>query len=435
MILLNYSILSTHDVQNKPAVAVAVVLPESHKNGGANIRQQQSDNHQPLRQHLEPNVGVRGRNNGVSVRHDEKQKQLLARGMMMMTTMNGRRSSAAGGMNGPAPGYANSHERSPFPSNITIAGSPTAWQVLHERLDAATTRVVRLHNTTAKCPNTIVTAYFNVKSKYQSDKYNGWMANILSLQSCMVIFTEPASVDIVTRLRQHALPKTVIVVQDSVDALPVSKLYMDTHPTFWQDQLLADRERKRHQSYQLFWIWLSKSWWVAQAVAENYFDSGFYLYSDIGCFRTGQYNNRSLIQHADLVPADKVLWMAHHKPNPPATAVWNDKFGEKDNFFHSGSQGAGTATAWLRFHDVFCQTMDRFAAAHLFLGEDQCVLQSACMSPYTGSLVSKASSVGVCSYAPFDQVPDNHYFGIRYVLNRGGEHYQFWTPPILTDAS
>ena len=44
---------------------------------------------------------------------------------------------------------------------------------------------------TSSCPATIVTAYFNIKSKASHPVYLQRMQNCLSLQDCMVIFTSP----------------------------------------------------------------------------------------------------------------------------------------------------------------------------------------------------------------------------------------------------
>jgi len=444
VVLLNYHILSKaaaqprHDggggggAPNAKNERELLVPPQTAKRITPPASSVRGDNALPQRHEKHP----------VGTEHSKNRKRWSVPMKMTRTAGGGDQKSVL------APGYADSYSHKPYTSTSStattttttrtsslVAGSPTAWQVLHEPWNNATTTIIKLYHTHATtCPNTIVTAYFNVKSKYKADKYDEWMAHILSLQDCLVVYTEPASVASIQRLRtEHP---TVIVVQNSTHDLPVSKLYRDTHPSFWADQLAMDKEQKRHASYQLFWIWLSKSWWITQAVHRNFFQSDFFMYSDIGCFRSAAWNNRTLIQHADIVPANKVMWMAHHKPNPPLKSLWNDKFREKQNFYHSGSQGAGTATAWLRFHDVFSQTMDRFAGNQLFLGEDQCILQSACVSAYSTGTRTEAGDKddGVCVYAPFDQVPDNHYFGLRHVLNRGGDHYTFWHPPILDSA-
>ena len=40
------------------------------------------------------------------------------------------------------------------------------------------------------CNVTIVTAYYRMKSKHSYEEYLSWMSNFLTLQDCMVIFTE-----------------------------------------------------------------------------------------------------------------------------------------------------------------------------------------------------------------------------------------------------
>jgi hypothetical protein len=344
----------------------------------------------------------------------------------------------------PAPGYADSTARNPYPYQDTAtakSGSPTAVQVLHQTLNVKTAQIIPMAEPLSSSPHTMVIAYFRVKSKYTPEKYDGWMANIFSLQDCMVVFTQPDMVETVQRLRAHVANRTVIIVQPSPTDLPISQLYQESHPNFWQDQLTMDLEGEHHKSFELFWIWLSKSWWVMQTVERNFFRSDFFMYSDIGCFRSAVWNGKTIIQHPSMVPNNTVMWMAHRKPNPPAVRLWNDKFREKAHFYHSGSQGAGTAEAWRRFHQVFAETMDQFAANGLFIGEDQCILQSACMGSYSaaaptiGDNNDDYTGTGVCTYAPSNQVPDNHYFGLRHVLHHGGDHYKFWKPPLEIDMA
>ena len=305
----------------------------------------------------------------------------------------------------------------------------TAVQVLSQSIDLSKCTVHTMlddhghssSTTLASGPNTVVTAYFRVKSKYDATKYDAWMSNMLSIQDPIVVFTQSDMVDKVKQFRQHAKNRTVIVESRYQD-LPLSLLGSD----FWQHQLDIDPEKRIHQSYELFWIWLSKSWWTVQAIQLNYFHSTFYMWSDIGCFRNRAMNDKLILQHPTVVPGGTLLWMAHHTPNPPSTPIWNDKYRNKPNFYHSGSQGAGTSTAWIEYHTRFAETLDAFVQRDMFVGEDQCVLQSTCLlHPH------------LCAYVPFDQVNDNHYFGLRYVLHYGmssakntpNQQYQLWRPP------
>lgn len=259
-------------------------------------------------------------------------------------------------------------------------------------------------------PNTVVTGYFKVPSKASADKYKGWMANMLSLQDAMVIFTEPAFVDQIKEYRQHAANRTVIVPMDLND-LPWGGMYTEE---FWQDQLDRDPEKRIHRSYQLFWIWLSKSWCVTQAIKMNFFKSDVFVWSDIGCFRDRKYNSKTMILHRETIPRNEILQMAHHRPNPPAENLFNDKYHHKDNFYHSGSQFVGYSDTIIRFHELFLETIDRFLEKGMIIVEDQAVLQSTCLS-----------HPEICAYLPFKQVKDNHYFGLRYALHHGGD-YNYW---------
>lgn len=135
---------------------------------------------------------------------------------------------------------------------------------------------------------TLVTAYFRAKSKYPSSKYDEWMQNMMSLKDPLVIFTQPDLVEMMSNLRADPSLSTVII-PCTLDDLPVSKLKsnssfirMGKSLSFWEHQLEIDPEKSRHSSYFVFWIWLSKSWLVEQAIQRNYFQSEFFVYTDIG---------------------------------------------------------------------------------------------------------------------------------------------------------
>eukprot|EP00928_Gymnodinium_smaydae_P022535 TRINITY_DN18894_c1_g3_i1.p1 TRINITY_DN18894_c1_g3~~TRINITY_DN18894_c1_g3_i1.p1 ORF type:complete len:373 (-),score=27.26 TRINITY_DN18894_c1_g3_i1:287-1405(-) len=279
--------------------------------------------------------------------------------------------------------------------------------------------------------STIVTAYFRVKSKASPETYNNWMKNSLSIQDPMVIFTSEDMVENIRALRADHANKTVIV-EMSLDDVPFAKLRgrnKDMNSSeFWQDQLMKDPEMKLHKSYKLFWIWLSKSWWVLQTIEQfNFFQSKFFVWSDIGCFRNAKYNGQLVIRHPAVVPQGTIMWMAHRQPNPPPSGpIFADKLGQKQYFYHSGSMAAGTVTSWKHFCTQFAKTVDDFLDAGVTIVDDQCVLQAACLQ-----------APRLCTYVPFNQVGDNKYFGVRYVLRYGphsakktanGE-YNFWRPP------
>lgn len=268
---------------------------------------------------------------------------------------------------------------------------------------------------------TVVTAYFMVRSKHSSQNYDEWMQNFLSILDNVVVFTETQMVKRIALMRRHA---PTVIVEMSLNDLPIRLLGNDdaystsTNYSFWQHQLDIDRERQLHKSYHVFWIWLSKSWLTIQAIRHNWFDSHFFMWSDIGSFRDRSYNHKQVIQHPEVVPSRTLLWMAHRTPFPsPKRVIWADKRRMRKHFYHSGSQAAGDSQVWLHFHQKFAETLERFLHSRLFIGDDQCILQATC------SLYSR-----LCAYVLHDQVRDNHYFGLRYAMRHGG-NYTLWRPP------
>eukprot|EP00527_Entomoneis_sp_CCMP2396_P002541 CAMPEP_0198137698 /NCGR_PEP_ID=MMETSP1443-20131203/1157_1 /TAXON_ID=186043 /ORGANISM="Entomoneis sp., Strain CCMP2396" /LENGTH=417 /DNA_ID=CAMNT_0043799211 /DNA_START=149 /DNA_END=1402 /DNA_ORIENTATION=- len=306
----------------------------------------------------------------------------------------------------------------------TIGDIPSITRLLQEGLPS-TVKIHKLSDNLEKCDNTMVTGYFRLKSKYPADNYLKWMENMLSVQDCMVIFTSTDAMEPIKKFRKGALSKTVLI-ELTLDDLPISKMGVE----FWKHQLDIDREKRRHVSYQLFWIWLSKSWCVVQAIRQNYFQNdplhGVFMWQDIGSYRNKQYNGKLIMEHADIIPPKTLLWLAHHPVNPPPTPIWNDKYSHKEHYFHSGSQGAGEAQAWLEYHTKFGETLQKFLDSNggMYIGEDQCVLQSTCQQ-----------YPDLCAYVQNTDIKDNHYFGLRYALTRGGEYNLWRFPPVVADAS
>jgi hypothetical protein len=261
--------------------------------------------------------------------------------------------------------------------------------------------------------STVVTAYFTLKSKFAKEDYLIWMNNMLSLQDAMVIFTSDEMIQTIQYMRSHATNRTVIIPFD-LNQLEIVQNY---DAKFWQHQLDIDPEKRIHRSYELFWIWLSKSFFVTQAIQLNPYKSDIFMWSDIGCYRNSRYHSKQMIIQIPLIPKDRILQMAHHEPRPPPYIWWNDKYTQKPLFYHSGSQMIGYQDTWKRFHKEFLKTVQGFVQREMFLGEDQTVLQSTCLRV-----------TSLCAYVPFSQVSDNHYFGLRYVLHYGGK-FDYWYPP------
>lgn len=315
--------------------------------------------------------------------------------------------------------------------------------------------------------NTIVTAYYEIPSKHPPAKYHQWMTNLLSVyQDPMVIFTSPNLVELLTKLRYHNNTRPcdepcslssryfdTIIVSLPLEELPLAKLYSKS---FWIDQLDRDpqsaihsplrgdpRMKGKFESGELYWIWLSKVWFVTEATrilganippqdplnsscsSEDLVKSGIannistyncnvFAWIDIGSFRnedptaTNQDPFPLLLRHSEVVPATEMLFWSHasahasahssHSPNSttmtesakdysPIPSKESPYFDDKlhkggRHFFHSGAHFAGRPMSISRFYHRFLNTIDIFVERNLTLADDQAVMQSTCLGYY-----------------------------------------------------
>ena len=72
------------------------------------------------------------------------------------------------------------------------------------------------------CNVTIVTAYYRMRSKHSNEEYLSWMSNFLTLQDCMVIFTQPDLVSSI-RILRPAYYQTII------NSMELNQEYEDHH--------------------------------------------------------------------------------------------------------------------------------------------------------------------------------------------------------------
>ena len=245
-----------------------------------------------------------------------------------------------------------------------------------------------------------MTAYYEIPSKHPPQKYHKWMKNFLSrYEDTMVIFTSPNLVDLLANLRRRRRRNhghnnnnnngnngnddgaaahdmqyydydydydyfNTIIVALPLEELPLARLYPKS---FWIDQLNRDPQSKIHsplrgdprlngqfESGELYWIWLSKVWFVQEAMKivdgndnelrcssnnskkrdndqkkhnddgddDDDDDDNIFAWVDIGSFREEvkeeEIEPQLLIRHPEVVPSNEMLFWSHyaHSPSP-----------------------------------------------------------------------------------------------------------------------
>ena len=280
-----------------------------------------------------------------------------------------------------------------------------------------------------KSPSTIVAAFFPLKSKHSLERYSQWFTNFLSLQDPMVIFTTPDMVAKFKKLRQSATDKTFFVPMQLKD----TRVVKEHDQEFWENQLEIDSEKQIHKSYELFQVWLSKSWFVTEAIKINPFQSDVFVWSDIGCFRNRRYSDKLLTAHPEVVPEGAMLLMASKwLDEKPDMGLWINKeqlthkagrpYGW--NVYIAGAQMAGRTDAWRRFDKAFHETLAGYATRGIFMGDDQAVTQSVCAQHHR-----------LCHVVHPKSVKGNPWFGLQDVLSKGGERDIFHPPEAAAIAA
>ena len=84
---------------------------------------------------------------------------------------------------------------------------------------------------------TLVSAFYEIKSKFPSGTYYEWMKNYLSLPTQMVIFTDSKSEVYIKELRANNQNKTVIIIQE----LNGTKMYKNIE--YWNYCYEIDTEK------------------------------------------------------------------------------------------------------------------------------------------------------------------------------------------------
>lgn len=262
------------------------------------------------------------------------------------------------------------------------------------------------HTETLLCEErtTVVTAYFKIASKHSDDDYDNWMKNFLSMDDAMVIFTSTELVPWITTNRRSKLCRTHVV---GVNLSTFAVAAMFTQP-FWQKQLDMDPEKSIHQSYELFWIWLNKPFFVAEAIQLNPFRSEIFAWSDIGCYRDGSFNGAKWLRHVELVSKDRLLAMAWREPKETSvTRFIKAEHEPSGDWFMSGSQLVGYRQTWRRFVQSFEVVIHEYAQLGLFIGDDQPIFQTVCRQ------------ADICEFVKPDQVSIDTYFGLQEILHFG----------------
>jgi hypothetical protein len=223
---------------------------------------------------------------------------------------------------------------------------------------------------------TIVTAFYEIKSKYSVQQYWKWILNLCNLPVHLIIFTSPYLVDKFTAIRQQFADKT------NIQSLKFTELFHYKFSAQYSEHKKQDTN-KQHTP-ELYIIWAEKAKFVEKAININPFDSTKFVWCDIGIIRDSKFKtlfdsvkNEPLSNHKKILDNKITMLSLQNFIN---TDKIPDKFGIMGQKYGTvrigGGVQAGDIIAWRKYNQLWDDMLQKYFSAKRFGGQDQCIIGS-----------------------------------------------------------
>lgn len=255
----------------------------------------------------------------------------------------------------------------------------------------------------SSAPVTVVTAYYNIGSKFSSDVYVGWIRNFWPRSNCpLVFFTEPEAVQSIEQiLTEQGRAKELT----QVVGLPFTELTAVTalDPALWSNATVIDPDgTEGGHGPALYSLWYEKKEFVARAIQSNPFHSDFFVWCDAGICRdtTWPASLAPTFPLAEKIPRGRMLLL---QIDPFEVDDWKEEGGGggdiRGHFGRRATVGGGILASdregWERWSKAYDSMLKRYVAAGRFIGKDQNIMASCLLEdPTLGILVRAPDCMG-----------------------------------------
>lgn len=229
---------------------------------------------------------------------------------------------------------------------------------------------------------TIVTCYFKIKSKHSLENYNQWMSNMLeNISTPMMIYCDSESEDFIRKKRNKFFDNT------KIEVITFDDFYTNKYKqAFINHHSNLDPEKVKHNP-ELYMIWAEKSNFLKKTKEKNPFNSKFFFWCDIGCFRNRTEKNDIPLSSINNFPnEEKIKSIPNSKIILTRTGVLNNKccklnsngLTQEEFTFYSHSIGGtmfgGHYDIINEWHSKYYNTLERFIQHNRFAGKDQNIM-------------------------------------------------------------
>lgn len=235
---------------------------------------------------------------------------------------------------------------------------------------------------------TVVTAFYDMPSKFPKETYVNWIRNFFENVDCyLVVFIEEENKALVEQLRSKYMDKTKIII------LPRAIWIANTRWThqLWADEMQKDSENKIH-SPDLYKIWYEKKEFVLRAIELNPFNHSKYVWCDAGLVRSQETLSwMTNFANAERIHEDKMLLLQIDPFTEDDCVLQPDglygNFKEKNRI--GGGIQAATKETWKSWSQRYDVMMQKYLTANRFVGKDQSIMASLILENPTSALLIK----------------------------------------------
>lgn len=209
---------------------------------------------------------------------------------------------------------------------------------------------------------TVITAYYNVKSRASLSLYQKWANNFLRIPFNLVVYTDKENAGWIRKIRGD-LP--MILVEKNIGEFYHYR-FLDKYKQF------SKRDNQKKHSPELYMIWAEKIKFVNEVIKTNPYKSNFFVWCDIGIFRDDKLVRKGFPNNIKQMIHDKISF-AQVKDFSIDEEVNKLMIGDNNARVAGGTQ-VGDAVSWRIYDALWDLTLKDLMDNDIPSGDDQRVI-------------------------------------------------------------
>lgn len=248
---------------------------------------------------------------------------------------------------------------------------------------------------------TIVSAYYLIKSKLPSSKYEEYIKNFMYLDMKCVIATNNETYDKVFKEKYPETERRRYMI------IEINDFKVSSYD--WKKDYEMDHEKSVGHSPELYMVWAEKSFFLKRVIEENPYNTKYFFWNDIGLFRfpilLEQLKNYPNVKNIRDEYIYITLVNKFNENDFKNISVCDDRFRYRNTI--AGGNFGGSYYVLMKFIKKYEETLNEFDRLGLFKGKDQ--------SLYSWIIVRNPELFGLVNDSKYSQGPLSWFYLYIYL--------------------